>query len=121
MAAITRVRAEFHTNDDDKDRDDGINETYLLNKNQVLGQNQDWGKGIIYRDHSVNHGQAFDVNVPASDCSKISYNFRKNTNDDWNVTFKLYAHFDDGTIRKVGEGNYKLGGNSKEGTIDFQC
>jgi hypothetical protein len=120
VATITRLVAEFHTTDDDKDRDDGISETYLFN-GQIVGQNQSWGKDLVFRDNSVNLGQTFDVSahgIAFSDIGRCQYRYLMDNDDGWHVIFRIKATLSDGTEHLVADEFRRVAnGSPREGTI----
>lgn len=121
---LTQLVAEFHTQDDDKDRGDGISESYYVGSQQ-LDKNQSWGKDLIFRDNSFNLGQTFDVassNVPFSRCNELSYKWIMDNDDGWKVVFKIYATFSNGQRHLVGTDQKEIGdGGPREGTIPLRC
>lgn len=121
---IVQVVAEFHTTDDDKDRNDGISESYLLGT-QVIGSNQSWGKDLVFRDNSFNLGQTFDVrssNIAFSRCKDLSYKYLMDNDDGWHVIFRIYVTLDDGTRHlAANEARNIANGSPRDGTIPLNC
>lgn len=118
---IVSLQAEFHTTNDDKDRNDGISETYL-NGTTIVGQNQSWGKGLIFRRNNKDLGEPFSVNVPLSDCRNMSYRYLMDNDDGWNVRFRIYATLSDGTRKLVADEHREIAnGRPRSGTINFSC
>ena len=121
---ITHLEAEFHTTDDNKDKNDGISETYLHHQ-QVIGQNQSWGKDLNFRENQKDLGQKFDVsnfNIPFSSCKNLTYKYLMDNDDGWHVRFRIYATLDDGTRHEVANEHRNIAnGDPRDGTIGFTC
>jgi hypothetical protein len=72
---IVSLQAEFHTQDDDKDADNGISETFTYNT-RVIGENRSYQKQVTFRDNSQSAGQLFtldeDDQFPLSEIGAVS-------------------------------------------------
>lgn len=122
-ATITSVVTEFWTDGDDKDREDGISETFLTGT-QVVGSNASWGKDLIFRNDSFNLGQTFDVSsykIPASKCNTMSYRYLMDNGDGWKVTFRVYITLSNGARHLVAQVYKEINSNGRTGTIGFTC
>jgi hypothetical protein len=117
--AIKTIQAFFHTIDDDKDRNDGISESIVLNGNQILGFNLSWGNGLVFRDGHQDSGQSFDIQsnqVKAKEVGNIQYQYEMDTDQKWNVVFRIIITLENNHQYKVAErlanipeGHYRKG------------
>jgi hypothetical protein len=103
---VLRIQARFHTNGDDKDRGDGISESYRLDGTKVVGENRSWGNGIVFHNDAHDTGQEFDVSnqgLTLADINRLTYNFDMDNDDGWKVTITIVVTASDGNKYVVGE------------------
>ncbi|MBB6253033.1 hypothetical protein [Nitrospirillum iridis] len=118
---IASIVCRFQTNDNDKDKDDGISETYKRGR-EVLGSNQSWGRDLCYRDHNTDWGQRFDIsgfNILARDVSSIVYEWSMDNDDEWNVGMTVLIKLQNGHEYEVGGAYYNIHRGSKSGSISL--
>jgi hypothetical protein len=118
---VNRIYTVFATNDDDKDRGDGISEQYLRGS-EVLGQNASWGKGLVYHDHSTDYGQNFDIaakKVKAKEIGQLVYQWRMDNDDGWNVQMTVYVQLANGSVYVVGGHYWNIHGGANNGSISL--
>jgi hypothetical protein len=124
MANVKEIWAHFHTIDDDKDRDDGISETYMLDGRQIAAKNQSWGKGLVFRDDSWDLGQRFDVSglgLRLNEINRLQYQFDMDNDDGWNVEIHIRVRTDDGNEYEVARQLCNIGdGNSRSGSVNLR-
>jgi hypothetical protein len=120
---VRELQAEFWTDDDDKDRDDAISEQYTWN-GRVIAENRSWGKGLVYRNHSQNLGQAFNVEsigLTISDVRDVKYRYVMDNDDGWHVLFKIKARAVDATEYLLSNERREIAnGNPKSGSISLR-
>ncbi|PYI92586.1 MAG: hypothetical protein DME97_09745 [Verrucomicrobia bacterium] len=116
---INRIYTVFATNDDDKDRQDGISEQYAR-ASEVLAQNASWGKGLIFREHGTDYGQNFDIStrkIKAKEVGQIAYKWRMDNNDGWNVQMTVFVQLANGSVYIVGAHYWNIHGGANDGSI----
>lgn len=116
---IATIKTVFVTNDDDKDKNDGISESYMRGQ-EVLGRNTSWGKDLNFRDHSTNLGQEFDISsykIAAKNVGSIVYNWNMDNDDGWNVQMNVYIKLANGHEYQVGGHYWNIHGGAKNGSI----
>ena len=123
-ATIKFIWTDFHTLDDDKDRDDGISEPYMLDSNRLLARNQSWGKDLVFREDSWDKGQVFDIghaNIPLTEVHRIKNKFDMDTDDGWNVVMHVHVKDSDGIEYEVGRQLWNIGdGNPRSGEMELR-
>ena len=126
MPKITTLQTRFHTLDDDKDRNDGVSETYMIDGNRVLGrngycQNRSWGKDLVFRNDSWGTGQEFDIsgeNLDLGQVGRVKYQFDMDNDDGWNVEMHVRAKCDDGQEYEVAKQLWNVAnGHSRSGEM----
>ena len=115
---IIKLQAFFYTNIDDKDKGDGIAETYYWGNTRICG-NTGWARDIRFPEFRQNLGQMFDVDIPAEKCSNMRYQMVMETNDGWDVTVHTYAWYSDGSKKRVCDARLVFGGKNRENTVYF--
>lgn len=119
-STIRELQAEFWTDDDDKDKDDGISEAYVWN-GQIIGQNQSWGKDLTFHNHQKDLGKAFNVEaygLSITDIRQVKYRYTMDNDDGWHVLFKIKARTVDGVEYLVANERREIAdGNPKDGSI----
>ena len=116
---IIKLQAFFYTDSDDKDKGDGIAETYYWRNTRICG-NTGWARDIRFLEFRQNLGQMFNVDIAAEKCSDIKYQMLMETGDQWDVTVHVYAWYSDGMKKKVvSTGTIEFGGKKREETIHF--
>jgi hypothetical protein len=117
MAKVRTIQVEFHTQSDDKDKDNGVSETLLFGT-QIIGSNRSWGKGLTFRNNSQDLGQEFDVsahNISAADLEKVTYKVEMDAEQGWHVRFVAIVKLDDGSRHEAGKHEAKLGDHNSFG------
>ena len=97
---ITKLQAFFYTDSDDKDKGDGIAESYYWGNTKICG-NTGWARDIRFLEFQQNLGQMFEVNIAAEKYSSMKYQMVMETDDRWDVTVHIYAWFSDGSKRRA--------------------
>ena len=113
---IIKLQTFFYTNIDDKDKGDGIAESYYWANKRICG-NSGWARDLRFPEYRQNEGQMFDVDIPAEKHSNIRYQMVMETSDGWDVTVHTYAWYSDGSKKRIGAANLKFGGKNRENTI----
>lgn len=116
---IRTIRTVFATNDDNKDKNDGISEKYSRG-NEILGRNTSWGKDLEFHDHNTDYGQEFDISafkIPAKDVNGIVYSWSMDNDDGWNVQMTVYIKLANGHEYQVGGHYWNIHGGAKDGSI----
>jgi hypothetical protein len=123
---IVGLQARLGTRDDDKDKGDGINETYY-DSATIVGSNQNWGKALTFRNDDPNNlGQRFAVNVPYSDCGSMKYHILMGNDDGWHARISVTADVTNGaqskTIEVVPAKDFDFAnGSPRETDFPFTC
>ena len=115
---IIKLQTFFYTNVDDKDKGDGIAETYYWGNKRICG-NTGWARDLRFPEFRQNSGQMFDVDVPAGWCSNMKYRMVMETGDGWDVTIHIYAWFNDGSKKRVAAATLLFGGRHREEIVFF--
>jgi len=116
---IIKLQAFFYTDSDDKDKGDGIAETFYWRNTRICG-NKGWARDIRFLEFRQNLGQMFDVDIAAEKCSDMKYQMIMETEDKWDVTVHVYAWYSDGTKKRVvSTATIEFGGKKREETIPF--
>jgi hypothetical protein len=116
---IIKLQAFFYTDSDDKDKGDGIAETYYWRNKRICG-NTAWARDIRFLEFRQNLGQMFNVDIAAEKCSGMKYQMVMETGDKWDVTVHVYAWYSNGMKKRVvSTGTIEFGGKKREETIYF--
>ena len=116
---IIKLQAFFYTDSDDKDKGDGIAETYYWRNAKICG-NTGWARDIRFLEFRQNLGQMFNVDIAAEKCSDMKYQMVMETEDKWDVTVHVYAWYSDGMKKRVvSTSTIEFGGKKREETIHF--
>ena len=115
---IIKLQAFYYTNVDDKDKGDGIAESYYLGNTRVCG-NTGWARDIRFPEFRQHLGELFEVDIPAERCGDIKYRMVMETGDGWDVTVHTYAWYSDGTKKRVGAATIEFGGKNRESIVYF--
>lgn len=115
---IIKLQSFFYTNTDDKEKGNGIAESYYWGNMKICG-NTGWARDIRFPEYVQNEGQMFEVDVDAEKCPDMIYNIRTETADVWDVTIYTFAWFSDGTKKKVGAASFLFGGKHRVENIYF--
>lgn len=116
---IVRLQSLFYTNIDDKDKGDGIAETYYWGNTKICG-NTGWARDVRFPEFVQNEGQAFEVDIPVEKCPQMKYNMKMETGDGWDVTVHTFAWYSDGSKKKVGAASFTFGGSHREENVYFR-
>jgi hypothetical protein len=123
---INTVVNSFYTTDDDKDRAQGIYETLKYNT-QIIGQNQHWGMGLVFREQTMDKGETFDVSalqIPVANLSMVSYSWYMRNGDEWHVKFNIVATTSKGRVLDLftdTQARAIAGKHPSTGTIGFKA
>lgn len=115
---IIKLQSLFYTNSDDKEKGNGIAESYYWGNVKLCG-NTGWAKDIRFPEFVQNKGQMFEVDIAAEKCSDMRYHLMTETSDVWDVTIHTYAWFSDGTKKRVAGASLLFGGNHRVENIYF--
>jgi hypothetical protein len=116
---INKLQAFFYTDSDDKDKGDGIAETYYWGNTRICG-NKGWATDLRFLEFRQNVGQMFDIDIAAEKGSSMRYQMVMETSDRWDVTVHIYAWYSDGSKKRVASTNtLEFGGKLRERTIFF--
>ena len=115
---IVKVQSFFYTNRDDKDKGDGIAESYYVGNTKICG-NKGWARDVRFPEFRQNEGQVFEIDIPAERCSQMRYNMIMETDDGWDVTVHTYAWYSDGSKKRVGAASLIFGGDHRVENVYF--
>ncbi|MGI8788135.1 MAG: hypothetical protein ACR2HG_10280 [Pyrinomonadaceae bacterium] len=115
---IIKLQSLFYTNTDDKEKGNGIAESYYWGNMKICG-NTGWAKDIRFPEYVQNEGQMFEVDIAAEKCSDMRYNIITETDDIWDVTIYIYAWYGDGTKKRTGGATLLFGGKHRMESIPF--
>jgi len=115
---IIKLQSFFYTNTDDKEKGNGISESYYWGNMKICG-NSGWARDIRFPEYVQNEGQMFEVDVAAEKGPYMRYNIITETDDVWDVTIYTFAWFSDGTKKQVGGANFMFGGKHRVENIYF--
>lgn len=115
---IKKLQALFYTDSDDKDKGDGIAETYFWGNARIC-ENTGWARDIRFPTYRQHSGQLFEVDIHAAKCPQMRYQIIMETGDRWLVTVHVYAWYSDGAKRRVAAAGLGFGGKNRVNTIYF--
>jgi len=115
---IIKLQSFFYTNTDDKEKGNGIAESYYWGNIKICG-NSGWAKDVRFPEYVQNEGQMFEVDIAAEKCPDMRYNIITETADVWDVTIYTFAWFSDGTKKRVAGASLLFGGKHRVENIYF--
>lgn len=115
---IIKLQSLFYTNTDDKEKGNGIAESYYWGNTKICG-NTGWAKDIRFPENVQNSGQMFEVDITAEKGRDMRYNMITETDDVWDVTIYTFAWYSDGTKKRVGGASFLFGGKNRMENIYF--
>lgn len=115
---IIKLQSFFYTNSDDKEKGNGIAESYYWGNTKICG-NKGWAKDIRFPEYVQNEGQKFEVDIAAEKGCDMRYNIITETDDVWDVTIYTFAWYSDGTKKRVGGASFLFGGKNRMENIYF--
>ena len=121
---VMSLQAEFHTQEDDKDADNGISETFTYNT-RVIGENRSYQKNVTFRDNSQNTGQLFTLReedqFPLAEIGAVSYRYIMDNDDGWDVVIRIKARDSRGNEHLVAEEKREIGdGKPRQGVVPLR-
>ena len=115
---IIKLQSFFYTNTDDKEKGNGISESYYWRNLKICG-NTSWARNVRFPEYVQNEGQMFEVKIKSEKCGDMKYMMITETDDIWDVTVYTFAWYSDGVKRKVGAANLLFGGKDRMKRIYF--
>lgn len=115
---IIKLQSLFYTNTDDKEKGNGLAESYYWGNMKICG-NTGWARDIRFPEYVQNEGQMFEVDIAAEKCPHMRYNIITETADIWDVTIYTFAWFSNGTKKKVCGASLLFGGKHRVENIYF--
>ena len=115
---IIKLQAFFYTDSDDKEKGNGIAETYYWGNTKICS-NTGWARDIRFPEYRQGEGQMFEVDVAAEKCTDMKYQIITETNDRWIVTVHVYAWYNDGLKKRVAAASLEFGGKQRMNAFFF--